>query len=343
LVLTLWQKPATANGGTAVTPPGWVLAGENLAQGGYGATLGADTGNTNIRVYTKTADGTETGTLTVTVGSNNVAVACIANYTTTSTGWAATTTAYTSVDITPSGGLYTAQTGTIDLAGGDMLHYVLGMATDSVPGSWDSLLELTCPTAYIAPGTDRNSFGTSTGNDLGGYSGSAMVGNGASAGEVTLSRQTTASLTNIRGPVIVLRIREAVPVAPATMNTARAVELTGAVTAPLAPATQRTAAVELVAAWQDPFIPPARVASYTVTATAGGTAAARAASYTVTTATNGAAPARAASYTVTVASATARPATNFFLWDGAQELPLTASLWDGAQEVGLVYSGTVGG
>jgi hypothetical protein len=339
------------------------LAGENLAQGGYGATLGADTGNTNIRVYTKTADGTETGTLTVTVGSNNVAVACIANYTTTSTGWAATTTAYTSVDITPSGGLYTAQTGTIDLAGGDMLHYVLGMATDSVPGSWDSLLELTCPTAYIAPGTDRNSFGTSTGNDLGGYSGSAMVGNGASAGEVTLSRQTTASLTNIRGPVIVLRIREAVPVAPATMNTARAVELTGAVTAPLAPATQRTAAVELVgavtaplapatqrtaavelvAAWQDPFIPPARVASYTVTAAAGGAAAARAASYTVTTATNGAAPARAASYTVTVASATARPATNFFLWDGAQELPLTASLWDGAQEVGLVYSGTVGG
>lgn len=62
LVMFVGQKPATANAGTVTTPTGWTLQDSLTAAGGYGTTLGADTGNTNLFVYTKdTVTGAETG------------------------------------------------------------------------------------------------------------------------------------------------------------------------------------------------------------------------------------------------------------------------------------------
>jgi hypothetical protein len=74
ILMFIGQKPTTANGGTVTTPTGWTLVDELTGAGGYGTTLGTDTGNTNLRVYRKdVVTGTETGNLTVTLGGNNVA------------------------------------------------------------------------------------------------------------------------------------------------------------------------------------------------------------------------------------------------------------------------------
>lgn len=74
LILIVGDKPTAANGGTVTTPAGWTLRDQLTGAGGYGATIGADTGNTNLRIYTKdTVAGTETGTLAVTLAGVNVA------------------------------------------------------------------------------------------------------------------------------------------------------------------------------------------------------------------------------------------------------------------------------
>jgi len=73
VLLFVGQKPTTANGGTVTTPTGWTLRDELTAAGGYGTTLGADTGNTNLRVYSwNTPIAGQTGNLTVAVANNNI-------------------------------------------------------------------------------------------------------------------------------------------------------------------------------------------------------------------------------------------------------------------------------
>src|SRR3972149_850925 len=47
LILTIGMKPSTANGGSVTTPGGWTPITSLTGAGGYGATLGADTGNSN--------------------------------------------------------------------------------------------------------------------------------------------------------------------------------------------------------------------------------------------------------------------------------------------------------
>ena len=67
VLLFVGQKPSTANGGTVTTPTGWTLRDELTGAGGYGTTVGIDTGNTNLRVYSwNTPVAGQTGTLSVT-------------------------------------------------------------------------------------------------------------------------------------------------------------------------------------------------------------------------------------------------------------------------------------
>lgn len=72
LVLIIGQRPSTANSGTVTTPSGWTLR-DSKSGGGYGTTLLTDQANTNLYFYTKdTVSGSESGTLSVTVGTNNI-------------------------------------------------------------------------------------------------------------------------------------------------------------------------------------------------------------------------------------------------------------------------------
>ncbi len=213
LVLVVGQKPSTANGGTVTTPSGWTLREELTGAGGYGATLGADTGNTNLRIYTKdTVAGTETGNLSVTIGTNNVSWGLIVRIpsgagsfvygsadgsrTTAPTSGAAFTTA-----------LATGLSGAANLQDGDMAIWAMCIPTDVLNNGF------TAPT-ITASGT---TFGTAveleepdsgTGNDIGGYVAYAEATAGSSSGAPTVGVTATGTVTNVRGPIALLRIRE---------------------------------------------------------------------------------------------------------------------------------------
>ncbi len=73
--LVLGLKPGTANLGNIPTPAGWTLVGSHIG-GGYGGTLGVDTGNTRIFLFSKENDNTSAGSLAVSLtpdGGNGVA------------------------------------------------------------------------------------------------------------------------------------------------------------------------------------------------------------------------------------------------------------------------------
>src|SRR5574343_1259066 len=77
LVLIVGFKPGTENTGSVDTPSGWTALAAGFG-GGYGTTLGIDTGNTYVAAFWKQAVGGETGNLTVTLnGSPNMAWAQI--------------------------------------------------------------------------------------------------------------------------------------------------------------------------------------------------------------------------------------------------------------------------
>jgi len=60
------QKPSRTDRNTVNTPAGWTLVDNIDRVGGYGTTLGADTGNTSLYLFRKTTvTGTETGTQAV--------------------------------------------------------------------------------------------------------------------------------------------------------------------------------------------------------------------------------------------------------------------------------------
>ncbi|MEM2889746.1 MAG: hypothetical protein QW358_00140, partial [Candidatus Hadarchaeum sp.] len=72
LVVFVGMKPSTANSGSVTTPSGWTLILNSGWMGGYGTTLGADTGNTCLWAFYKIATGSESGTLTISLSTNNV-------------------------------------------------------------------------------------------------------------------------------------------------------------------------------------------------------------------------------------------------------------------------------
>jgi hypothetical protein len=212
LVLIIGMKPSTANGGTVTTPTGWTLRESLTGAGGYGATLGADTGNTNLFIYTKdTVAGTETGNLTVTVGTNNVcwgSIVCVpsgagsfiygtadGSRTTAPTSGTAFTTLLTNGATAPN------------LQNGDMAIWAMCIPTDVLANGF------TVPT-ISSTGT---TFGTAveleepdsgTGNDIGGYVAYAAATAGSSTAAPTVGVTATGTVTNVRGPIALIRIRE---------------------------------------------------------------------------------------------------------------------------------------
>lgn len=212
LVLIVGQKPSTANGGTVTTPTGWTLRESLTGAGGYGATLGADTGNTNLFIYTKdTVAGNETGNLTVTVGTNNVCWGIIVLIPTDGGTLAygaadgSRTTAPTSG--TPFTTLLTNGATAPNLKSGDMAIWAMCIPTDVLNNGF------TAPT-ISSTGT---TFGTAveleepdsgTGNDIGGYVAYAAATAGSSTAAPTVGVTATGTVTNVRGPIALIRVRE---------------------------------------------------------------------------------------------------------------------------------------
>ena len=207
LILILGQKPATANGGTATTPSGWTLRHSRQAMGGYGTTLGADTGNTNIYIYTKnTVTGSESGTLSVTLGDNNVASAVIIRVPTG--GGAISLAAASNHDISAGNVSITIDSDPGFIAG-DLALWSMVIPTDATTPTQFSAHAITATGATFAAATELIELDTVNGNDLGGFVAYASVSSGPSSAAPTFTATAGGTTTNVRGPGAVLRIREA--------------------------------------------------------------------------------------------------------------------------------------
>ena len=215
VLLFVGQKPSTANSGTVTTPTGWTLRDELTAAGGYGTTLGADTGNTNLRVYSWDAPvAGQTGTLSVTLGTNNISWAFMVRI---PTGGGAIS--YGSADgqrtTQPTSPMSIALTNgatATNFQSGDLAIWAMCIPTDvTTPGQF-SAQSITASGATFGTATELNEPDSGTNNDIGGYSAYASVSSGSSTAAPTVTATLTGTLTNVRGPVVLLRVREA-PVA----------------------------------------------------------------------------------------------------------------------------------
>ncbi len=207
LILLIGMKPATANGGSVTTPTGWTARGSLTGAGGYGSTLGADTGNTNVYAFEKdTTTGSESGTLSVTVSDCNVA-------------WAVIIRVQSDVDV--------ASWSLVSATGSDTSAGAVSVAFGSDPGvqAGDLVLtamviptDVTTPAQFSAEGlsqagvtfgavTEAAEFDTTIGNDLGGFLCHALATAGTSSAAPTLTATAGGTTTNVRGPAIFLRIR----------------------------------------------------------------------------------------------------------------------------------------
>lgn len=214
LVLVIGMKPSTANGGTVTTPTGWTLRDSITGQGGYATTLGIDTGNTNLYVYTKdTVAGTETGSLTVTVGTNNVCWAAIIRV----PGGGSTSERFGTAD----GGRSAAPTSGVaftdaltngatapNISAGDMVIYAMCVPTDVLAGTGFSAQTISSTGTTFATPVELREASSATGNDIGGYIAYASATAGSSTAAPAIGATATGTTTNIRGPLLLLSIRQ---------------------------------------------------------------------------------------------------------------------------------------
>ena len=208
LVLVVGQRPNTANGGTLTNPSGWTRR-QFHAGGGYGTTLLADEANTNLYFLTKdTVAGTETGSISLTLGDNNVSWAMIIRIPgggRSSVGYA---TATGTRDTTPTSPLQVTMGSDPGFTSGDMAIFAMCVPTDAILNTFDAW-DITQSGVTFATGVELDEPDTSIGLDLGGVVAYASCSSGTSTAAPRLDFTIAGgTLTNVRGPLIVLRVRD---------------------------------------------------------------------------------------------------------------------------------------
>jgi hypothetical protein len=206
LVLVVGMKPSTANSGT-VTRADWTLRGSLTAAGGYGTTLGADTGNTNLWIFTKnTVTGSESGTLAVTLATNNVSWAFIVRI---PTGGGAVSYGSSSGGDTTAGNVSVTLSANPGLTAGDLALWAMCIPTDITTPTQFSAHAITAAGATFATATEINEPDSGTGNDIGGFSAWTTVSSGTASAAPTVTATAGGTTTNVRGPLVLVRFREA--------------------------------------------------------------------------------------------------------------------------------------
>lgn len=207
LVLLLGVKPDTSVNDETVTD--WDFLGEFAGGGG---TTGIDTGPTLIAAYGKVAVGSDSMP-TINITSTNVAWAVCYRYSNATGVW----------DVAVAGGV-DSTTGTAvsvtcgsnpGLEPGD--HYVVGFCIPT---------DVTTPAQFSAEGvtaTGVSAWGTVTedtepdtnvGNDIGGVTFRGSVTTGSATAAPVISATAGGTTTNVRGPAILVRLREVAVDAP---------------------------------------------------------------------------------------------------------------------------------
>lgn len=206
LLLFVGQKPATANGGGVTTPTGWTLVTSQLAAGGFGSTLGADTGNTNLYAFFKEADGTESGTLTVSLTDSDVAWAQITRYASITGAWG----------VSGTSGSDTTANASVSVTGAKALPVGLG---DTLVGAFCGPTDVVTPNqftaeAFTATGATFNGSGvedvepfSSVGNDINGFVFHQYGLTGPATAAPVMTATVGGTNTNVKGPGVIVLLQ----------------------------------------------------------------------------------------------------------------------------------------
>jgi len=207
LVMIVGMKPSAANSGSVTTPAGWTPIVSLIGAGGYGATLAADTGNTNLFAYYKVAAGTETGSLTVTIATSNISWAQIYRLSKTLAVWKVAGT--TLSDITGVATVSIAFGTDPGFTPNDFILGAMCIPTDVTTPAQFTVEAFTQTGATFGTVTEISEPDSATGNQIGGFVISAAVSAGAGSAAPTMTATAGGTLTNVRGPGVFIRIREA--------------------------------------------------------------------------------------------------------------------------------------
>lgn len=207
LLLIVAMKPSVANGGTCGTPSGWNLSASITGAGGYGTTLAADTGNTNLWVFERTvpAGGMPTTYTDISVNSNNITWAIILRLT-SDAGWDSVA-AVTGSD-TSAGSVSIAFASNPGVAAGDLVIGAMCIPTDVTTPSQFSAEAFSQAGATFGAVVEVVEPDTATNNDLGGFVCYAPVSSGTATGNPTMTATASGTTTNVRGPGVFIRVRE---------------------------------------------------------------------------------------------------------------------------------------
>lgn len=205
LVLVIGMKPSSANSGGVTTPNLWTALTPITGAGGYGATLGGDTGNTNLFAFYTTAIGTESGSLTVNVSTNNVCWGTIHRVSGATRSWSVAsatgsdTTADASWSVTMS-----SDPGTV---ANDLILIFACIPTDIQTNQFSSHT-ISQTGATFSAVTEVQEFRSGTGNDIAGYAARCTVSTGPGTANPVVGSTVAGTNTNVRGPGMLIRIRE---------------------------------------------------------------------------------------------------------------------------------------
>lgn len=197
--LTCHVSSGATNSETPSTPSGWTLLATGASTDG---TYGVDTGPRRMTVFGKVADGTESGTLTVSITNGGTCRGTIARWTKSGSG-AWVVDAQGGNDST-SGTGFSATLGSMNWNTGDAVLVAVGQRVDTVTQSAQSL---TASGVTFGTRTNRESTAVTTGNDhrhvvdtFAAVSGTSNV-NAAPTWAYTGSAATS-------GGVVIVRLRE---------------------------------------------------------------------------------------------------------------------------------------
>lgn len=206
-------------GTKTVTVPGDWPAVPNAEAVGGGGTFGADAGPSRAKLLYKVATDTSTSAVTVTLaGSETGSVAWAAIGICRATSGAYDVNGSNGIDITTGTPLTATMAADPGFAAGD-----LALVASSTPTDINGTANWTTPQTLTATGmtttvTERVDTSSGTGNDIGAGMWTATIDTGPSSTAPTFSTVASGTTTNIRGPIVIARIRELVPVTGAALG-----------------------------------------------------------------------------------------------------------------------------
>ena len=204
LVLIIGMKPTSAGSGSVTTPTGWTAITSLTGAGGYG-TVGTDTGDTNVFAYYKIAAGGETGTLTVTLATNDISWAQMFRLSNATGGWSV---AGTTGSDTTAGDVSITMSADPGVTAGDYILGAMVIPTDVTTPSQFPAEALTQTGITFGTVTEISEPDSGTGSDIGGFTYGAPVSSGTASAAPTLTATAGGTTTNVRGPGVFIRCRE---------------------------------------------------------------------------------------------------------------------------------------